>query len=220
MFTGLVEEVGTVRSVHREGESLRLTIKATHVSAKLAPGDSVCIEGACQTAVRVDADRFEVDTLAETLRKTAFSRLRPGSPVNLELALRAADRLGGHIVQGHVDGVGTVRAVEESGRNVYLAVRLPDDLIRYCVGEGSIAVSGVSLTIARLDAQTVTMNIIPETWKRTTLRACRVGDPVNIEVDILARYVERLLPGRGDGGGGASALSAARLVAWGYGGER
>ncbi len=217
MFTGLVEEVGTVRHVRRRGEYLRLQVNCSTVLAGLRTGDSVSIDGACQTAVAVDPAGFAVDTLAETLRKTTFGSLVPGATVNLERALRVGDRLGGHIVQGHVDGVGILASIERSNRNIYLSVDLDPALLRYCVSEGSIAISGISLTIATLTERGVKVNIIPETWKRTSLRDRRVGDPVNIEVDILARYVERLLPSQNQT---KSSLDVTTLARWEYGGEQ
>ena len=235
MFTGLVEEIGTVRSTARRAAYLRLFVECTSILDDLREGDSVSINGACQTAVAVHKDGFAVDSLAETLKKTTFGRLSVGSRVNLERALRVGDRLGGHMVQGHVDGLGTVEEVRLAGANVYLAVGLSGELHRYCIAEGSIAIDGVSLTIAELSATGVRVNIIPETWRRTALREVKEGDAVNIEVDVLARYVERLLGAGGDtttaaGGGSGGVASPPRggragtninrdlLEQWGYGG--
>ncbi len=219
MFTGLVEEVGTVRSIRRRAEYLRLSVACDSILDDLREGDSVSINGACQTAVEVHTNGFEVDTLAETLKKTNFGGLAVGSKVNLERALRVGDRLGGHMVQGHIDGLGTVDEVTLDGANVYLSVRLPKELCCYCVAEGSIAIDGVSLTVARLAASGVRVNIIPETWRRTALRELQAGAAVNIEVDVLARYAERLLGGTD----AANRRDAARingdlLQHWGYGG--
>lgn len=219
MFTGLVEEVGTVRSVRRLGDSLRLAVNCSTVLEGVRTGDSISIDGACQTVVSHDASGFAVDTLAESLRKTTLGSLSVGSPVNLERALRLGDRLGGHIVQGHVDGTGTIRAIERSNRNIYLSVDLDDRLSRYCVSEGSISVSGISLTIAALTATGVTINVIPETWDRTSLRSRVAGDAVNIEVDVLARYLERLVGSNENSNKKPSGtLRAEQLIQWGYGG--
>lgn len=223
MFTGLVEEVGTVRGAARRGDSMRLEIGCAKILDDLRAGDSVSIDGACQTAVAVSPDGFTVDTLAETLRKATLGSLRRGSHVNLERALRVGDRLGGHLVQGHVDGVGTVASIDRSDRNVYLTVRLDDHLLRYCVSEGSIAINGISLTIASMTDDAVRVNVIPETWSRTNLQERSAGDAVNIEVDVLARYVERLMPNTDAASGAAkttqnSRLTAGALLQWGYGG--
>jgi riboflavin synthase len=212
MFTGLVEETGTVHAVHRRNTSLRLEIACTRVLEDLSPGDSISIEGACQTVVHNDTGGFAVDTLAETLRKTTLGRLRPGDRVNLERAVRVGDRLGGHLVQGHVDGVGVIESLRQNDNNIYLSLSLDRSLHRYCISEGSIAVAGISLTIAACTGKGVTINIIPETWNRTTLRYRSIGDPVNIETDLIARYVEQLFPGR------TATLHKDTLSQWGYGG--
>lgn len=220
MFTGLIEEVGTVRRMRRHGNSLRLEITCSTVLDGLRTGDSISIEGACQTVVSVDKTSFAVDTLGETLRKTSLGGFNTGSPVNLERALRVGDRLGGHLVQGHVDGTGTIRQIERSDRNVYIDIEIPARLLRYCVSEGSIAVDGISLTIASMTKTGVRLNIIPETWQRTSLKHRSVGDAVNIETDLVARYVERLLPGNGAGHGGTTeTFGVAELARWGYGGQ-
>lgn len=216
MFTGLVEEIGGIREARRSGDSLRLTVDCSAILEDLRVGDSVSIEGACQTVVARDARGFAADTLAETLRKTSFGALRRGNRVNLERALSLGDRLGGHLVQGHVDGRGTVAAIRESGRNIYLDVRLEPPLLRYCIAEGSIAISGVSLTIAELLDDGVRLNIIPETWRRTTLADRKQGDPVNVELDVIARYVERLLGPWGSGKQSARGMDAEQLASWGY----
>lgn len=223
MFTGLVEEVGSVRSAARHGDYMRLEIGCGVVTEDLRTGDSVSIDGACQTAVAVSAHGFAVDTLAETLRKTTLGSLRRGSRVNLERALRVGDRLGGHLVQGHVDGVGTVAGIDRAERNVYLTVRLADPLLRYCVSEGSIAINGTSLTIAEIDGEAIRVNVIPETWTRTNLQHLSAGEPVNVEVDVLARYVERLMPTAGrerdrTNDTPSSNLDPGTLLQWGYGG--
>ncbi len=193
MFTGLVEEIGTVASVRRNGAHQVLEIEAGRVLEDSAVGDSIAVNGVCQTVTALDGGRFSVDTLSASLEKTTLGTLRSGNRVNLERALRASARLGGHIVQGHVDATGRVGAVREGGSNVFLTVEVPHDLLRYCIREGSIAVDGVSLTIADLHASSVTINVIPVTWRDTVLSDRRPGDVVNLEVDVLARYVERLM---------------------------
>lgn len=222
MFTGLVEAVGVVRSVTGGATYRRIAIESQTVTEGLTLGDSVAVDGACQTVVTRRGATFEVESLAETLRKTTLGSLKPGCRVNLERALRVGDRLGGHIVQGHVDGTGRVASVREEQTNVYFAVDLPPALHRYCLSEGSIALDGVSLTIARLTDHGVEINVIPETWRRTALRDRSVGASVNVEADVIARYVERLLGGGrgaspGVGQTSEARLSAEALGAWGYG---
>lgn len=220
MFTGLVEEIGTVRGVRRTGAYQILEIEAKEILPGSALGDSISIDGACQTVTAMTNDSFTVETLAASLEKTTFASYRPGRKVNLERALTPDRRLGGHFVQGHVDGTGTVASVEEDGRNVYFAVRLTDQLARYCVSEGSIAIDGVSLTISNMAENLVEINVIPTTWRETVLRERAVGDPVNIEVDIIGRYVARMLgfEGKTDEQGGSSAqgLTLEKLKAYGY----
>lgn len=193
MFTGLVEELGTVRHVQRSGGYQQLTIEAEKVLEDLQLGDSVALNGVCQTVTEIDSRGFSVETLDVSLQKTTLGTLSKGEPVNLERALTPSSRMGGHIVQGHVDGLGRISALRHKGENIYLELILPQDLIGFCVAEGSIAVEGVSLTIAELRGTRITMNIIPTTWNATVFKERKVGDRVNIEVDIMARYAARLL---------------------------
>jgi riboflavin synthase len=188
MFTGLVQQLGTLTSL----EGGRLAVTAT-LAGELSVGDSVAVNGACLTATSVTPDAFTADVMEETLRRTALGALRPGDPVNLELPLRAADRLGGHFVQGHVDGVGTVAAVHDEGFSRLVEIEAEAGLMRYVVEKGSIAVDGVSLTVASLAEGTFGVSLIPETLERTTLGRASPGDSVNLEVDVLAKYVERLM---------------------------
>ncbi len=188
MFTGLVQQLGTLTSL----EGGRLAVTAT-LSDELSVGDSVAVNGACLTATSVTPGAFTADVMEETLRRTALGALRPGDPVNLELPLRAADRLGGHFVQGHVDGVGTVAAVHDEGFSRLVEIEAEAGLMRYVVEKGSIAVDGVSLTVASLAEGTFGVSLIPETLERTTLGRASPGDSVNLEVDVLAKYVERLM---------------------------
>jgi len=192
MFTGLVQQLGTLTSL----DGGRLEIETT-LGAELAPGDSVAVNGACLTATTASPQGFTADVMEETLRRTALGDLRAGDPVNLELALRAADRLGGHFVQGHVDAVGTVASIQDEGFAKLVEIEAPDGLLRYVVEKGSIAVDGVSLTVASLGEGTFVVSLIPETLERTTLGRAAPGDSVNLEVDVLAKYVERLVASTG-----------------------
>jgi len=199
MFTGLVEEVGTVLALAREGDAARLAIGCDTVRADLPLGASIAVDGCCLTVAAHRPDGFEADLMLETLRVTALGDLAPGAAVNLERALRADGRLGGHLVQGHVDGVGTVTAVEDVPGTRWLAVRVPAPLQRYLVGKGSLGIAGVSLTVAQLEGDTAVVGLIPHTLAGTNLAQRRVGDRVNLEVDVVAKYVERMLAREGNG---------------------
>jgi riboflavin synthase len=201
MFTGIVQEQGTVRRLDTGEGGVRIEIGAD-LAAGLREGDSVCVEGACLTATVLGADWFAADVMNQTLSLTTLGELAPGGPVNLEPALRAGEPLGGHIVQGHVDGVGEVLSVNEDGFARRVRVALPDALERYAVEHGSITLAGVSLTVAALDGSEIEVSLIPETLERTTLGAAVPGKRVNVELDVVARYVERLLgfqEGEGNG---------------------
>ena len=193
MFTGIVEELGHVVSLAHGPDSAVVRIRGPLVTADAAPGASIAVNGICLTVVELDADSFCVDVMAETLRRTCLGELTPGSPVNLERALAVGDRLGGHIVQGHVDGTGTSLARQPGDRWEVVTISLPGELARYVVEKGSITVDGVSLTIAGLDDASFQVSLIPTTLALTTLGTKQVGDLVNLEVDVLAKYVERLL---------------------------
>ncbi len=223
MFTGLVREIGTIERLHPASGKTEIEIRAPGLAPELELGDSVSVNGACQTVVRVTASNVTVEALAETLQKTTLGALRPGHRVNLEPAVTPATPLGGHFVQGHVNGTGTVARLDQDQENVYLTVELPKDLLPYCVAEGSVAIDGVSLTIARLGAREITINIIPHTWSETVLADRGVGDSVNIETDIIARYVERFLDARethrsglGSRPGSGAGPSPEQLATWGY----
>jgi riboflavin synthase len=195
MFTGLVADMGTVSALERDDAGARIRI-ATALATELSNGDSIAVNGVCLTATEVDPQGFSAEAMEETLNRSSLGALTAGSPVNLELALQAQDRLGGHIVQGHVDGRGRVRAVEEAGFARVLSIELePGGLDRYLVEKGSVAVDGVSLTVSALDERGFAVSLIPETLARTTLGRARPGTEVNIEVDVLAKHVERLLAG-------------------------
>lgn len=192
MFTGIVREVGTIAAF----AGSRLVVAGAETAASAAVGDSVSVAGVCLTVVERDAGELAFDVIPETLARTSLGRLRPGDPVNLEAALRVGDPLGGHVVQGHVDAVGRVRSVapESDSRRVW--VDAPESVVRYCLEKGSIAVDGVSLTVAALDDEGVEVALIPHTLEVTTLGRLEPGDQVNLEVDVLAKVVERLLVAR------------------------
>lgn len=193
MFTGLVEEVGTVISSRGSGEYRLISLRAPKVAGSLGPGDSLSVNGVCQTVVRVQGAVVSVEALSETLAKTNLGILGVGSVVNLERPLTPRSRFDGHIVQGHVDGQGKVTEIRRLGEGYYFSVRLPEELSRGCIPQGSIAIDGISLTIAGLTDSTVTINVIPTTWRETTLSARKVGDMVNVETDVIGRYVFRYL---------------------------
>ncbi len=192
MFTGLVSDVGRIVSADTTPDGQRLEV-ATRLAGELAEGDSVAVNGVCLTATTVTAEGFTADAMHETLRRTSLGAAVAAGRVNLELPLRASDRLGGHVVQGHVDGLGTVRSIEAEGFARVVTIAAPPELLRYVVEKGSIAIDGVSLTVARLDDDAFAVSLIPETLERTTLGAAEPGTPVNLEVDVLAKYVERLV---------------------------
>jgi riboflavin synthase len=192
MFTGLIADLGNVTAFEQNGEGARIEIRSD-LAGELEQGDSIAVNGVCLTALDVGAESFQAQAMNETLRRSSLGRLRAGSPVNLELALRADGRLGGHVVQGHVDGTGSVRAVREEGFARVLQIDVEPSLARYLVEKGSVAVNGVSLTVSALDEQGFSVSLIPETLERTNLGELREGALVNIEVDILAKHVERLL---------------------------
>jgi riboflavin synthase len=192
MFTGLIEDLGTVESLERSGAGARLRI-SSRLAGELSLGDSIAVNGCCLTATAVGDDHFETEAMNQTLEVTALDDVEEGAKVNLELAMRAGDRLGGHIVQGHVDGVGTVASVEEDGFARRLRVELPEDLLRYVVDKGSITLSGVSLTVAELGDTWAEVSLIPETLERTNLGEVQAGSRLNVECDVVAKYVERLM---------------------------
>jgi riboflavin synthase len=194
MFTGLVQDLGSVRAVANEPAGSRLEVE-TSLASELSEGDSVAVNGVCLTAVSVADGAFRADVMAETLRRSSLGPLSAGDPVNLELPLRPEDRLGGHFVQGHVDGTGTVEDVTVEGFANVVRVACGPEILRYVVEKGSIAVDGVSLTVAELDDEGFTVSLIPETLERTTLGGAAPGRIVNLEVDVLAKYVEKLTQG-------------------------
>jgi riboflavin synthase len=192
VFTGLVKDLGRVTAVQQTGDGVTLAVR-TRLSGEIAEGDSVAVNGVCLTATSVRDGTFEAEVMHETLRRSSLAEVGEGSDVNLELALRAADRLGGHIVQGHVDGLGSVRGVREDGFARVVEIAAPPELLRYVVEKGSIAVNGVSLTVVDVNEEAFTVSLIPETLERTTLGTAAPGAPVNLEVDVVAKYVEKLV---------------------------
>ncbi len=207
MFTGLIADLGSVRGCDRDDAGATLTIDS-RLAAELAAGDSVAVNGVCLTATEVGAGWFVAQAMSETLRSSALGGLEAGARVNLELPLRAADRLGGHFVQGHVDGTGSVRDVRAEGFARVLEIDVPAALERFLAPKGSVALDGVSLTVAALRPGGFSVSLIPETLERTTLGALVPGDAVNIEVDVLAKHIERLLAWRSQGAPRAAGTSS------------
>lgn len=196
MFTGIVQAVGRVAAIERRGGDVRLAIDSAELGlGDVVPGDSIAVAGVCLTAIELDGPRFAADVSVETLDHTTLGALRAGDPVNLEKALRLADRLGGHLVSGHVDGVGKVLDVREDARSQRWTFEAPAALARYIATKGSICIDGASLTVNEVEGARFGVNLIPHTVERTTFRVRRPGDAVNLEVDMVARYVERLMAG-------------------------
>jgi riboflavin synthase len=195
MFTGIIEELGQVTAIDINGQSRRLTVASSSLLKELKQGDSISVSGVCLTAVDISSNSFTCDLAQETWLRTSFSRLKPNAQVNLELPMRANGRFDGHVVQGHVDGIGTVISLEHvaDGSDYVLQISVPSELTRYIVAKGSLAIEGISLTVAAIDGTNVTVAIIPHTAEVTNLRSLKPGDPVNLEVDVIAKYVEKML---------------------------
>lgn len=196
MFTGIVEELGELVAVETQGDSARLTIRGPLVVQDAVHGASIAVNGVCLTVVELKDDTFTADVMKETLDRTSLGALQTGSPVNLERPVRLADRLGGHLVQGHVDGVGTVAAREPGERWEIVKISMPPELGRYIVEKGSITVDGISLTVVEAGAEHFTVSLIPATLELTTLGRKGIGEPVNLEVDVVAKYVEKMIGAR------------------------
>jgi riboflavin synthase len=198
MFTGIIEEVGQVAAIEVKGKQRRLTVSCSRLSRGLKQGDSISVSGACLTAVEISKNSFTADLAQETWARTSFSRLQPGALVNLELPMRANGRFDGHIVQGHVDGTGTLVSLEPvvGGKDCLLTINAPSELTRYIVAKGSLSIEGISLTVAAIEGIEVQFAIIPHTAEMTNLPSLKPGDPVNVEVDVIAKYVEKMLVGR------------------------
>lgn len=217
MFTGIIEGLGAVAAVRPAGQGRRLAIAAGFDLDGTKVGDSIAVSGACLTAVAVAGRQFEADVSPETLAKTTLGSVRVGERVNLERALRLSDRIDGHLVSGHTDGTGVIDSREAAGNAVVVTVRVPEALTRYMIVKGSVAVDGVSLTINRLEAGRFSVSIIPHTGKLTTIGFKPKGDPVNIEVDLIGKYVEKFLAARSDRPAGApSGVSMELLAKAGY----
>jgi riboflavin synthase len=195
MFTGIVEEVGRITSIEQHGENRRVTVTARKTPKELKAGDSVSVSGVCLTAVDLRPDSFAADLAPETWARTSFSRIHQGALVNLELPMKANGRFGGHIVQGHVDGVGKVIALDRlaDSENFWLRVQLPHEVEKYTVHKGSVCIEGISLTVAKLEGQICAIAIIPHTVEMTNLKSLKPGDPVNLEADLVAKYVEKMI---------------------------
>jgi riboflavin synthase len=193
MFTGIVEEVGKIEKIDVHGENRRLKVMAPSVAKELKTGASVAVSGVCLTALDIAADAFHADLAPETWVRTSFSRITEGAQVNLELPLRADGRMGGHIVQGHVDGVGTLLAFDRipDSENWWLHIEVPAEMEKYFVYKGSVSIEGISLTVAKLEGLKLTVAIIPHTVEMTNLKTLKPGDPVNLEADIVAKYLEK-----------------------------
>jgi riboflavin synthase len=213
MFTGIVEEVGRITRIEQRGENRRITVAAEKAPKELGTGHSVAVSGVCLTALEIKPGSFCADLAPETWARTSFSRIHEGALVNLELPMKADGRFGGHVVQGHVDGVGKVIAFERIGEseNWWLHIELPEDVEKYTVYKGSISIEGISLTVAKLERNRCTIAIIPHTVEMTNLNSLKPGDPVNLEADLIAKYVEKMMRG-----GSESSLTIDELVAEGF----
>jgi riboflavin synthase len=214
VFTGIVEEVGRITRIEQRGENRRITIMAKHTPKELGTGHSVAVSGVCLTALDIKPDSFCADLAPETWARTSFSRIREGALVNLELPMKADGRFGGHIVQGHVDGVGKLLSLEriENSDNWWLHIEIPEQIEKYTVFKGSISIEGISLTVARLDHSRCTIAIIPHTVEMTNLNSLKPGDPVNLEADLIAKYVEKMMQRESQ----QSALTIEDLVEQGF----
>ena len=198
MFTGIIEEKGTVVSLDKTTDKAKLTIKGNMIFSDLKPGDSVAVNGVCLTADDISGDTFTADVMNETFGRTNFSMLKAGSHVNLERAMSAQRRFGGHIVSGHIDGIGTIAGISNDGNAVWYRIEASGEILRYIVQKGSVAIDGISLTVAKLTDTDFSVSIIPHTAQETIIKKKKVGDQVNLENDILGKYVERLLSYRED----------------------
>ena len=213
MFTGIVEEIGRITRIEQRGENRRITVTAENTPKELGTGHSVSVSGVCLTALDVKPGSFCADLAPETWERTSFSRIHEGALVNLELSMKADGRFGGHIVQGHVDGVGKLIAFDRisDSENWWLHIELPDDVEKYTVFKGSLSIEGISLTVAKLEKNRCTVAIIPHTVEMTNLHSLKPGDPVNLEADLIAKYVEKMMKGDSQ-----SALTIEDLVEQGF----
>lgn len=193
MFTGIIEELGEVKAIEQQQDAIRLTIGAKKVLSDLGRGDSISCSGTCLTAIEIDDHGFTADVMLETLKRSSLSEVKVGDPINLERAMSAATRFGGHVVQGHVDGVGEFVSREKSDNWDWVRIKVPHDLMKYVVMKGSITFDGISLTVNEIDGDIVGLSLIPETLNVTTLGYKKPGDKVNVEADVLAKHIERLM---------------------------
>jgi riboflavin synthase len=214
MFTGIIEEVGRVARIEEHGENRRITIEAPNTPKELKTGHSVAVSGVCLTALQIKPASFCADLAPETWVRTSFSRIKEGALINLELPMKADGRFGGHIVQGHVDGVGRLIAFDRipDSENWWLHIEIPAELDRYVVYKGSISIEGISLTVARIEDRRCTVAIIPHTVEMTNLNSLRPGDPVNLETDLIAKYVEKMMKGESND----STITLENLVSQGF----
>jgi riboflavin synthase len=193
MFTGIIEEIGKISIIQHIAGGMRIKISSSKILDDISVDDSICVSGVCLTAIKVEDDGFWVDAVGATLEKSTFSKMQLSAPVNLERSLKLNDRLGGHFVQGHTNGTGTILELNKLGENYFLKIIVDENLERYLIDEGSITIDGISLTIAELDGSKVGISIIPHTWQNTSIKFKKVGDKVNVETDVLAKYIEKLV---------------------------
>ena len=214
MFTGIIEEVGRVAGIAKKNGNRRLTVSASQLPKELKKGDSIAVSGVCLTAVEITSKSFAADLADETWKRTSFSRIKKGALVNLELPMRADARFGGHIVQGHVDGTGKFLALDRirDADDYWLRIEIPPELARYVIFKGSLCIEGISLTVAKIEGTEVTVAIIPHTVKMTNIKSLKPGDPINLEVDLVAKYVEKIIRGES----ADSSLTVERLVRQGF----
>jgi riboflavin synthase len=214
MFTGIIEEVGRVTEIAKRNGNRRLTVAASQLTRELKKGDSIAVSGVCLTAVEITAKSFAADLADETWRRTSFSRIKQGALVNLELPMSANGRFGGHIVQGHVDGTGKFVALDRirGAEDHWLRIEIPPELARYVIFKGSLSIEGISLTVAKIEGTRMTAAIIPHTVKMTNLKSLKRDDPVNLEVDLVAKYIEKMIRGESSG----SSITVERLVGEGF----
>jgi riboflavin synthase len=214
MFTGIIEEVGHIAKIQQRGENRRITISSPHLAGQLKSGDSIAVSGVCLTALDIRENSFDADLAPETWARTSFSQLRKEASVNLELPMKADGRFGGHIVQGHVDGIGTLVALEPiaDSENWWLKIKLPPEVAKYTVHKGSICIEGISLTVAKLQGEQCTVAIIPHTVEATNLNSLKPGAPVNLEADVIAKYLEKMMRPEG----GNTRLTIKRLMREGF----
>lgn len=212
MFTGIIQEVGSIARHERFGGGVRLTVRGPRIVCELAVNDSVAVNGVCQTVVALDGEAFRVETVEETLGKTTLGDLSAGTQVNLELPLRLSDRLGGHLVQGHVDSVGLIASIVKQSSSWLVTVQFPPEFRRYVIPAGSIALDGISLTVAKLEGNLLTISVIPHTLANTTLAEAHSGKKVNLEFDLVGKYIQQMVAA---GVGGS--ITPEKLALWGYG---